>query len=219
MSEYDQSVIYMSLEEAQDYFVSEEGVTAIEVMVANADSIDTLLPQLRDNAGRKVQIISWKRTNETFFNALQVERNVMFIILTLIILVAALNIISGLIMLVKDKGRDIAILRTMGVTRGGIQRIFFMTGAAIGVVGTIAGIIIGVVISLNAESIRAGISKLTGSTLFPPELYYLSQLPAELSVTQTMWVAIMSLALSFLATLYPSLRAARLDPVEALRYE
>jgi lipoprotein-releasing system permease protein len=148
-----------------------------------------------------------------------VERNVMFLILTLIILVAALNIISGLIMLVKDKGRDIAILRTMGATRGAIQRIFFMAGAAIGAAGTLAGLALGVLVALNVESIRQGLAWLTGTELFPPELYYLSQLPSEIDLGQTAAVVGMALALSFLATLYPSLRAARLDPVEALRWE
>jgi lipoprotein-releasing system permease protein len=219
MSEYDSSVVYMPLAEAQDYFQSEEGVSGIELMVRNPDRIDDYLDPLRTASAGRLQFITWKRTNETFFNALAVERNVMFLILTLIILVAALNIVSGLIMLVKDKGRDIAILRTMGATSGAIQRIFFMTGAAIGVAGTLAGIVLGVVVCLNIEEIRQFLSRLTERELFSPELYYLSRLPAELDFEQTAAVALMSLGLSFLATLYPSWRAARLDPVEALRYE
>ncbi len=219
MSEYDQSVIYMALAEAQEYFAIDEGVSAIELMVDNADLIDTYLTALRRPENQHLQFVSWKRSNETFFKALEVERNVMFLILTLIILVAALNIISGLIMLVKDKAHDIAILRTMGATRASIQRIFFMTGAAIGVTGTLAGIVLGVLVCLNAESIRQFFSWLTGTVIFDPKIYYLSRLPAEMNLTETVSVAVMSLTLSFLATLYPAWRAARLDPVEALRYE
>jgi lipoprotein-releasing system permease protein len=219
MSEYDQTVAYMPLSDAQEYFVSEDGVTAIEVMVDRPDEIERYVEALTERTGVALQYVTWQRSNETFFNALQVERNVMFLILTLIILVAALNIISGLIMLVKDKGRDIAILRTMGATRGAVQRIFFMAGAAIGIAGTLAGLLLGIVVCLNVERIRQFLSWLTGTELFSPELYYLSRLPADLEWSQTAAVAGMSLALSFLATLYPSVRAARLDPVEALRYE
>jgi lipoprotein-releasing system permease protein len=219
MSEYDNTVIYMPFAEAQEYFMQEGGATAIEIMVDDPDKVDDEVQTLAGLTPPGVQFLSWKRTNETFFNALQVERNVMFLILTLIILVAALNIISGLIMLVKDKGRDIAILRTMGATAGSVQRIFFMTGAAIGVAGTIAGILLGVLVCLNIEEIRQFLSWLSGTTIFPPELYYLSKLPAEMDVRETVLVACMALALSFLATLYPSRRAAKLDPVEALRYE
>ncbi|HUF44057.1 MAG TPA: lipoprotein-releasing ABC transporter permease subunit [Aestuariivirgaceae bacterium] len=219
MSEYDSSVIYMPLEAAQEYFLSEGDVSAIELMVEDPDAIDSYLSALQERVGPGLRFVTWKRTNQTFFSALEVERNVMFVILTLIILVAALNVISGLIMLVKDKGRDIAILRTMGATRGAIQRIFFMTGAAIGTAGTLAGLLLGIVVSLNVEHIRQFLAWLTGTELFPPELYYLSQLPSDLDPGQTAAVVVMALALSFLATLYPSLRAARLDPVEALRYE
>ena len=165
-------------------------------------------------------MIDWRQRNATFFNALQVERNVMFLILTLIVLVAALNIVSGLIMLVKDKGRDIAILRTMGATQGAIMRVFLITGAAIGVVGDAGRVpASGLLVCLNIESIRQFMSWLTNTELFSPELYFLSRLPADLDVGETTAVVVMALALSLLATLYPSWRAARLDPVEALRYE
>ena len=164
-------------------------------------------------------MVNWRQRNATFFNALQVERNVMFLILTLIILVAALNIISGLFMLVKDKGRDIAILRTMGATQGAIMRVFLITGAAIGVVGTILGFLVGVVVCWNVENIRRFLSWLTSTELFSPELYFLSRLPAQMDTGETTAVVVMALTLSLLATLYPSWRAARLDPVEALRYE
>ena len=219
MSEYDSSVIYMGLEDAQEYFMSEGGVSAIELMVEDPDAIETYVAAFQDRVGPGLYFVSWKRANQTFFSALEVERNVMFLILTLIILVAALNIISGLIMLVKDKGRDIAILRTMGATRGAVQRIFFMAGAAIGTAGTLAGLLLGIAVALNVESIRQALTWLTGTELFPPELYYLSRLPSEIDPGQTAAVVAMALALSFLATLYPSLRAARLDPVEALRWE
>jgi lipoprotein-releasing system permease protein len=219
MSEYDQSVIYMPLAEAQDYFVVDNAASAIEVTVDNPDAIGEMAPALLDAAGPTVGIQTWQQRNKAFFGALAVERNVMFLILTLIILVAALNIISGLIMLVKDKGHDIAILRTMGASSGSVQRVFFMTGAAIGVAGTVAGFLLGLVICLNVENIRRFISWLSGTEIFSPELYYLSQLPADMDPKQTAGIVIMSLVLSFAATLYPSWRAARLDPVEALRYE
>ncbi|AZO00303.1 lipoprotein-releasing ABC transporter permease subunit [Mesorhizobium sp. M9A.F.Ca.ET.002.03.1.2] len=219
MSEYDSSIVYMPFSEAQLYFNMDGRAQTIEIYVDNPDNVDALKTKVEAAAQRPISMVDWRERNRTFFDALQVERNVMFMILTLIVLVAALNIISGLIMLVKDKGHDIAILRTMGATRGAILRIFLMTGAAIGVVGTIAGVLLGVVICLNVERIRQFFSWLAGERLFNPELYFLSQLPARMDASETISVVLMALALSFLATLFPAWRAARLDPVEALRYE
>ena len=219
MSEYDSSFVFMPLPESQAYFNRKDDVTAIEVFTDNPDKIDVYRKTVTEAAGRPVFLVDWRQRNSTFFNALQVERNVMFLILTMIVLVAALNIVSGLIMLVKDKGSDIAILRTMGASQGSIMRVFLITGAAIGVVGTLTGLFVGMLICLNIESIRQFLSWLTNTELFSPELYFLSKLPAEIDFGETTAVVIMALTLSFLATLYPSWRAARLDPVEALRYE
>ena len=219
MSEYDASIIFMPLPEAQLYFNAEGRAQSIEIYLDDPDAVDSLRGPLEAAAQRPVFLSDWRQRNQTFFSALQVERNVMFMILTLIVLVAALNIISGLIMLVKDKGRDIAILRTMGATRGSVMRIFMMTGAAIGVTGTIAGVILGIVVCLNVESIRQFFSWLSGTVLFNPELYFLSRLPAQMDMGETLSVVLMALGLSFLATLFPAWRAAALDPVEALRYE
>ena len=219
MSEYDASFIFMPMKEAQLYFNSEGKVTVIEIFIDDPDNVGQIREPIEKAAARQLYLVDWRQRNVTFFSALEVERNVMFLILTLIVLVAALNVVSGLFMLVKDKGHDIAILRTMGATKGAVMRIFFITGAAIGLVGTLAGVILGVVVCWNIESIRQFFSWISGTTIFNPELYFLSQLPADMDPAETTMIVLMALALSFLATLFPAWRAAKLDPVEALRYE
>jgi lipoprotein-releasing system permease protein len=219
MSEYDAAFVFMPLKEAQAYFNRNGDVTAIEVFVDNPDRVLGYRKAIADAAQRPIYMIDWRERNKTFFGALQVERNVMFMILTLIVLVAALSILSALTMLVKDKTQNIAILRTMGVTQGAVMRVFLITGTAIGVIGTLTGCVVGTVFCLNIENLRQFLSWLTSTELFPPELYFLSKLPAEMDFGETTAVVVLALTLSFLATLYPSWRAARLDPVEALRGE
>ncbi len=247
MVEFDSFYMYMPLEAAQDYFklvdeqlkpgmgpldplATDEEIdaayeripraSAVEVFIDDPDAVGVMRERLQAAPGvRPLVLTDWQQRNETFFSALQVERVVMFTILSMIILVAAFNIISSLIMLVKDKGRDIAVLRTMGATRGAIMRIFSITGTAIGVIGTLAGTVIGLIVAANAESLRAAISDLLGVTIFPPEVFFLSSLPSRTDPTEVTVVVCMALGLSFLATIYPAWRAAQYDPVEALRYE
>ncbi len=220
MNEYDSTFVFMPLPAAQLYFQTPEAVTQIEVFVQDPTRVRAVNAEIRRALpDRPVRIVDWQDANSSFFNAVQVERNVMFLILTLIIIVAAFNIVSSLIMLVKDKGRDIAVLRTMGATSGMVLRIFLLCGASIGILGTAIGFALGMAFCVNIEGIRQALQSLTGTELFSAEVYFLSQLPAVVDAGEVVQVVAMGLGLSLLATLYPSWRAARLDPVEALRNE
>jgi lipoprotein-releasing system permease protein len=220
MHEYDNSFVFLPMPAAQVFFQTGDAATQIEVFVADPTNVRAVTRGIRSALGTTpVRILDWQDANSSFFAAVQVERNVMFLILTLIILVAAFNIVSSLIMLVKDKGRDIAVLRTMGATRGAILRIFLLCGASVGVVGTLAGFLIGIAFCANIESIRQAIQALSGTELFSPEVYFLSRLPAVVDPNEVMQVVAMGLGLSLLATIYPSWRAAKTDPVVALRNE
>ena len=219
MSTFDNTFIFMPLAEAQTFFNLDGQANVIEVYVAKPDDMDAMRRAIEPAQQRPMIDTDWRQLNRSFFDVLAVESNVMFAILTLIMLVAALNIISGLIMLVQDKARAIAVLRTMGATRGAVMRIFLITGATIGVVGTGVGLILGLVVAYNVEPIRRFLSWLTGQNLFPSEFYFLSQLPSRVEPTDVLAVGLLALFLSIAATIYPSWRAAKLDPVEALRYE
>jgi lipoprotein-releasing system permease protein len=219
-NEADTSFVYLPLGAAQIFFKSQDAVTQIEVMVKDPDAVGRVNREIRAAlAGEPVRVIDWTQSNNSLFNAVEVERNVMFLILTLIIVVAAFNVISSLIMMVKDKTRDIAVLRTIGAGSGAVMRIFLMCGASVGVAGTALGAVLGLVFCENIESIRQWLQSLTGTDLFNPEVYFLSRLPAVLDWREVTQVILMALVLSLLATLYPSWRAARTDPVEALRHE
>jgi lipoprotein-releasing system permease protein len=219
MSIYDETYVFMPFGEAQSYFNTGDTANNMVVMVDNPDHANALASAISRAAGPLARVVTWQDKESSFFTAIEIERNVMFLILTLIILVAALNIISGLYMMVQNKGADIAILRTMGATRASIMRIFLIAGMSIGCVGTLVGFGIGYVFCRNIDSIKQFLSHLTGVTLFDPTIYFLTHMPAEMDIDEVMAVVAMALTLSFLATLYPSWRAARLDPVEALRYE
>ncbi|MGC6522102.1 MAG: lipoprotein-releasing ABC transporter permease subunit [Candidatus Micropelagos thuwalensis] len=217
LSDYDATFIYTDMDTVSALTGTSTDMAALEIVVAQPDKIQDLRPAIDRAVGEAGWVRDWQQTNAALSGALKVERNVMFLILTMILLVASLNIVSGLVMLVKDKSRDIAILRTMGMKRGAILRIFFITGASIGVIGTLVGVIVGVVFCQNIEAIRQLITTLTGTELFPSEIYFLNELPAKIIVEDVVMVAGLSLALSFLSTLYPSWRAASLAPVEVLR--
>lgn len=219
MFEYNNSFIFMPLDMAQVFFDKGQGVSAIEITTPNPAQVDVVRRRIEADLAGEYAVADWQDNNASFYNAIQVERNVMFLILTLIIIVAAFNIISSLIMLVKDKGRDIAILRTMGATKGMVVRIFFLTGASIGIMGTVAGALLGVAFAANIQSIREVLESMTGRNLFSAEIYFLSQLPAKLDMQEVAVITGMALVISFAATIYPAWRAAKLDPVEGLRRE
>ena len=219
VTEFDGLFVYMPFDEAQAFFNKEGEASVIEAFVDQPERMDEMRIILDRAVQRPMIMTDWRQRNKSFFDALKVERTVMFFILTLIVLVAALNIISGLTMLVKDKSRDIAILRTMGATRGAIQRVFLITGAAIGISGTIAGFLLGLVVAHNLEPIRLFLNRLLGMNIFDPTFYLLSRLPSVVQMSDVVTVVLLSLTLSVLATIFPSRRAAKLDPVEALRYE
>ncbi|WP_189422419.1 ABC transporter permease [Devosia pacifica] len=247
MVEFDSLFLFMPLQQAQEYFrlyddVLREGqepldpmatdeeidaayeriyqATAAEIFISDPDAVGIMRQRIQAaQIDQPLVLTDWQQRNETFFSALQVERVVMFTILSMIIVVAAFNIISSLVMLVKDKAADIAVLRTMGATRGAIMRIFSITGTAIGVAGTLVGLVLGLIIAANAEPLRAFVSRTLGVAIFPPEVFFLSSLPSRTDPAEVMTVVCLALGLSFLATLYPAWRAAQYDPVEALRYE
>lgn len=220
MFEYNSGYVFMPLDSAQNFFqMSPSSANILEVMTENPSQVDDVKKALSVALEGRAGVYDWRDSNSSFFSAIQVERNVMFLILTLIILVAAFNIISSMIMLVKDKGRDIAIMRTMGALRSSMMKIFMLTGASVGIAGTATGAVLGIAFALNIEEIRRLIEKLTDSSLFPDEIYFLSKLPAEIDWTEVVVVISMAISLSILATIYPAWRAAKLDPVEALRYE
>ncbi len=219
MSEYDGNFIFMPIEEAKKFFMTGDRVSHLEVFTNKGADFEKIAESSFDKIGRDAQIHDWRYSNQAFFNAIEVERNVMFLILTLIIIVAAFNMISGLIMLVQDKTKDIAVLRTMGMSRGAIQRIFLMSGLTVGVLGTMAGFVLGLLFCENIDAIKEFLEGLSGRELFSAEIYFLSHLPAKVDMQEVVLVVLMSLVLSLLATLYPSYKASKTDPVEALRYE
>jgi lipoprotein-releasing system permease protein len=220
MAQYDSSFVFLPLGAAQNLFDQPNTATQIQVFVQDPDNDEPIKQAIvAAFPNQPLSIQDWKQNNDSFLAAVTVEGNVMFLILTLIIVVAAFNVISSMIMMVKDKARDIAILRTMGARSGAILRIFLMAGASVGITGTIIGFVLGVVFCANIEAIKTFVSRVTGTPLFDPTVYYLESLPAKLDWHQVTTVLVMSIILSLLATIYPSWRAAKIDPIEALRRE
>ncbi len=214
---YDIAYIFMPYATANKFF--NKAQPELEVFLTSPHQVDKISLNILKKTQWQVRIKDWRETNKSFFEAIMVERNVMFIILTLIILIATFNIISGLTMLVKDKTKAIAILRTMGATRSSIMRVFFLTGSTIGITGTFLGFILGSMFCYKIEAIRQGLQALTGLKFFQEEIYFLSKIPAIVETNEVITIVCVALSLTFLATLYPSWKAAKLDPIEALRYE
>ena len=211
--------VYMPLAEAQSYFNREGAVDEIEISVTDPDSVDAMANDLRQVSGARALVWTWRDANGNFLQALKMEDNIMFIILSILVLIASMNIVSGLIMLVKNKGRDVGILRTIGLTEGSIMRIFFICGASIGVTGTVVGVILGCLFAIYIDPIFNLVNYLAGGGVWDPSVRLLSNLPARLELGDVLSAMALSLGLSFLVTIFPARRAARLNPVEALRYE
>jgi lipoprotein-releasing system permease protein len=221
MYEYDSTTIFMPIDSARIHFRFKDSASAIEVFVANANDMKQVSEQIENilEDHPSTYLVDWQQSNASFLGALNIERNVMFLILTLIILVAAFNIISSMIMLVNDKNKNIACLRTMGISKSSVMKIFLICGSMIGMVGTLLGFLIGVLFSANINAIKRWLEGITDTTLFNPTIYFLSNLPSKIFVSDVVIIVGMSLLISFLATLYPAYKASKANPAEILRYE
>jgi len=219
MSQFDESYVMMPLAQAQLFFGRDTAIDYVEVKLTDPDNAKQAKAAIEQAVGPGAFITAWMDKNSSYFNALQVERKVMRLILFFIVAIATLNIISGLVMLVKNKGRDIAILRTMGASQSSILRIFIMAGASIGLAGTLMGLLLGVLFCANITAIQNFVEWATGTAVFSADIYFLAHIPAKIDWVEVAGVVSISTLMSVLATLPPALRASRLDPVEALRYE
>ncbi|MDW3183637.1 lipoprotein-releasing ABC transporter permease subunit [Roseobacter sp.] len=215
----DRTRAYLPFSEAQLFFNREGLADEIEVMIEVPEQVDALSPALLAAAGERAQVWTWRDASGGFLRALEVEDNVMFVILSILVLIAAMNIVSGLIMLVKNKGRDIGILRTMGLSQASVMRVFFICGAFTGLLGTLFGVILGSLFALYIDPIFSFVNVMMGGGVWDPSIRGIYALPAELHLTDVLSAVALSLGLSFVVTIFPARRAARMNPVEALRYE